>query len=182
MKTIAISLFSIGLVAWLGLGLTAANAASPLKVGDPAPAFELQGSDGKTYKLSDFKGKQVVVLAWFPKAFTTGCTAECKSLRGNGDAIRKFDVAYFTASCDDAETNKKFAESLNLDYPILSDPKQEAATAYGVVNPQRKVPFRWTYYIGKDGKILHIDDKVQTESHGADIAAKLKELGVPLKK
>jgi peroxiredoxin Q/BCP len=99
---------------------------------------------------------------------------------GNGDAIRKFDVAYFTASCDDAETNKKFAESLNLDYPILSDPKQETALAYGVVNAQRKVPFRWTYYIGKDGRILYIDDKVQTESHGADVAAKLKER--PLKK
>ena len=182
MKTLAISLFSIGLVAWLGPGLKAADAASPLKVGDQAPPFELQGSDGKTHKLSDFKGKQVVVLAWFPKAFTGGCTAECKSLRGNGDAIRKFDVAYFTASCDEAETNKKFAESLNLDYPILSDPKQETALAYGVVNAQRKVPFRWTYYIGKDGKILYIDDKVQTESHGADIAAKLKELGVPLKK
>ncbi|MEO8427396.1 MAG: peroxiredoxin [Verrucomicrobiota bacterium] len=182
MKTIALSLFSIVLVARLGLGLTAVNAASPLKVGDPAPPFELQGSDGKTYKLSNFKGKQVVVLAWFPKAFTTGCTAECKSLHGNGDAIRKFDVAYFTASCDDAETNKKFAESLKVDYPILSDPKQEAATAYGVVNAQRKVPFRWTYYIGKDGRILYIDDKVQTESHGADIAARLKELGVPLKK
>ena len=72
MKTNAIFLFSIGLVAWLGPGFTAANAASPLKVGDPAPAFELQGSDGKTYKLSDFKGKQMVVLAWFPKAFTGG--------------------------------------------------------------------------------------------------------------
>ena len=72
MKTVAFLLFSIGLVAWLGPGLTAATAASPLKIGDPAPPFELPGSDGKTYKLSDFKGKQLVVLAWFPKAFTGG--------------------------------------------------------------------------------------------------------------
>ena len=72
MKTVAIFLFSIVLIAWLGLGPAAANAASPLKAGDPAPPFELPGSNGKTYKLSDFKGKQVVVLAWFPKAFTGG--------------------------------------------------------------------------------------------------------------
>ena len=72
MKTVTIFLFSIGLIAWLGPGLTAVSAASPLKVGDPAPPFELPGSDGKIHKLSDFKGKQVVVLAWFPKAFTGG--------------------------------------------------------------------------------------------------------------
>ena len=90
-------------------------------------------------------------------------------------------MAYFTASCDDAETNKKFAESLGLDYPILSDPGTHTARAYGVVTDERKVPFRWTFYIGKDGKILFIDDKVQANSHGADLAAKLKELGVARK-
>src|SRR4030095_8891096 len=100
MKTIAISLFSIGLVAWLSPALTPAHAASPLKVGDPAPPFELQGSDGKTYKLSDFKGKQAVVLAWFPKAFTGGCTAECKSLRESRKAILKFEVHFFTDNVD----------------------------------------------------------------------------------
>ena len=136
MKTIAISLFSIGLVAWLGLGLTAANAASPLKVGDPAPPFELQGSDGKTYKLSDFKGKQAVVLAWFPKAFTQGCTIECKSLAEHGDLIRKYDVTYFMASVDPldgAQGNKAFAETHKADFPLLSDPTKETAKAYGVL-------------------------------------------------
>ncbi len=68
------SMFSLcmGLAAWLGSGATHVRAAEPLKVGDPAPNFELPGSDGKTYKLSGFKGKQAVVLAWFPKAFTGG--------------------------------------------------------------------------------------------------------------
>src|SRR4051794_15508686 len=89
--------------AWLGFGPMLALAAEALKPGDPAPDFSLPGSDGKTYKLSDFKGKQAVVLAWFPKAFTGGCTAECKSLRASGEEIRKFDAAYFTASCDTPE-------------------------------------------------------------------------------
>ncbi len=152
--------------------------AAELKVGDQAPAFSMKGSDGKTHALADYQGKQVVVLAWFPKAFTGGCTKECQSMRDNGKAIREYDVAYFTASVDDAETNTKFAKSLELDFPILSDPTQEVAKAYGVLNPERKLPFRWTFYIGEDGKILSIDKEVKAADHGKDIAAKLKELGV----
>jgi thioredoxin-dependent peroxiredoxin len=163
-------------------GTAALRAAEALKAGDPAPDFSLAGSDGKTYKLSDFKGKQAVVIAWFPKAFTSGCTAQCKSMRETGGEIRKFDVAYFTASVDPADTNKKFAESLQTDYPILSDPAFEAAKAYGVFNEERKIANRWTFYIGKDGKVLFIDKMVKTASHGSDIAAKLKELGVAEKK
>jgi thioredoxin-dependent peroxiredoxin len=169
----------------LGLGLALAGTlwagqtmAEALKPGDPAPDFAMPGSDGKTYKLSDFKGKQAVVVAWFPKAFTGGCTAECKSLRAKGEEIRQFDVAYFTASCDEPEVNKKFAESLELDYPILSDPGCKTAEAYGLLAGGRNVPSRWTYYIGKDGRILHVDTSVKTGTHGEDVAAKLKELGV----
>ena len=77
----------LALLAMSGAFATTALAAE-LKVGDPAPDFTLQASDGKTYKLSDFKGKQAVVLAWFPKAFTQGCTIECKSLAENGDRSR----------------------------------------------------------------------------------------------
>ncbi|APZ91033.1 Putative peroxiredoxin bcp [Fuerstiella marisgermanici] len=157
-------------------------AQAELKVGDDAPAFELKGSDGKTYKLADFKGKSAVVVAWFPKAFTGGCTKECKSFRENGEAIREFQVKYFTASCDTVEKNTAFAKSLELDYPILSDPEKKVAEAYGVVHEGRAVPERWTYFIGMDGKILHIDKKVKTASHGEDIAAQLKELEVPQKK
>lgn len=158
------------------------TAAEALKVGDPAPDFELQGSDGKTYKLSSFKGKQAVVVAWFPKAFTGGCTAECKSLKADGEGIRKFNVAYFTASCDEAAENKKFAESLQLDYPILSDPSTKTAQAYGLVQEGKKNAARRTVYVGKDGKILFIDSTVKTAAHGTDIAAKLAELGVEKKK
>ena len=92
--------------------------------------------------------------------------------------MRKFNVAYFTASCDEPDFNKEFADSLELDYPILSDPSRKVAEKYGVVNKTRKFPQRWTFYIGKDGKILHIDKKVKIQSHGADIAKKLGELKI----
>lgn len=171
-------------LALFALMLAGRLTAAELKVGDAAPDFELQGSDGKTYKLSDFKDKQAVVIAWFPRAFTSGCTAECKSMREQGDAIREFDVAYFTASTDPVEGqrgNKAFAESLELDYPILSDPTGETAKAYGIYNSKANFANRATFYIGKDGKIAHVDRKVATGKHGADIAAKLGELGVAKK-
>jgi peroxiredoxin Q/BCP len=87
-------------VLMMSTGTNAQTSAPELKVGDQAPDFTLQASDGKTYKLADFKGKKAVVVAWFPKAFTSGCTIECKSLAQNGDKIRKFNVAYFMASVD----------------------------------------------------------------------------------
>ena len=182
MKTNEIVCVLLGLLSSFALGHPSANAAEPLKIGDVAPDFSLTGSDGKTYKLSEFKGKKAVVVAWFPKAFTGGCTAECKSMREHGAAVRQFDVAYFTASCDDSDTNKKFAESLSLDFPILSDPTRDAAKAYGVVTGEKKTATRWTYYIGTDGKILFIDKDVKAAEHGSQIAAKLKELGVTAKK
>ena len=167
----------------LALGLTfvaGIASAADLKEGDVAPDFTLQGSDGKTYKLSDFKDKSAVVVAWFPKAFTGGCTAECKNMKAEGAALQQYEVAYFTASVDDADYNKKFSESLGLDYPILSDPTKKTAEAYGILNP-KGVSSRVTFYVGKDGRILYIDKAVKTGSHGADIAKKLGELGVPKK-
>lgn len=154
--------------------------AEELKVGDKAPDFSLQASDGKTYKLSDFRGKKPVVIAWFPKAFTGGCTKECRSFAASSQALKSTNAAYFTASTDDVETNTKFAESLHADYPILSDPSKETARAYGVVHEGRKVPERWTFYIDKQGVIREIDKGVQsrTESAGQDVVAKLKDLGL----
>src|SRR5436190_8961607 len=138
----------------LSLAATAALAQAPveLKVGDVAPAFKLQGSDGKTYSLADYKGESAVVLAWFPKAFTQGCTIECKSLAQHGDMIKAYKVAYFMASVDPIEGeqgNKAFAETHKADFPLLSDPSKEVAAAYGVLSP-RGFASRWTFYIGAD--------------------------------
>jgi peroxiredoxin Q/BCP len=142
-----------------------------------APDFSLAASDGKTYKLSDLRGKQAVVVAWFPKAFTSGCTIECKSLAENGDKIRQFDVAYFMASIDDLEANTGFAQQQNADFPILSDPTKETAEAYGVLGPYG-LPKRWTFYIGKDGTVLAVDKSVRPKSSAEDMVSKLAELGV----
>ena len=152
-----------------------------LKVGDAAPQFTLPGSDGKTYKLSDYGGKQAVVLAWFPKAFTPGCTTECKVMAERGATLKQFDAAYFTASVDRLEKNKEFAESVGADYPILSDPDGKVARAYGVTGPIQRWASRWTFYIGLDGTILYIDKDVTPRTHADDVAAKLQELGVAKK-
>jgi len=90
--------------------------------------------------------------------------------------LRKFDVRYFAASVDVPETNAKFAASLAVDYPILSDPTRDTARAYGVLGANGFAARR-TFYIGVNGRILAIDSQVAPASHGADIAAKRKELG-----
>ena len=155
--------------------------AAPPKVGDKAPDFKLQASDGKEYSLADFAGKKAVVIAWFPKAFTGGCTAECKSMKENGAAIRKYDVAYFAASVDENQKNTDFAKSLELDFPILSDPSKKTAEAYGVVHEGRPVAERWTFYIGTDGTIKAIDQKVNTKEHGKELADQLDKIDAPKK-
>ena len=174
MKTLAMLLT-------VSLAFTTSLAFAEPKVGDKAPDFKLTGSDGKEYSLADFAGKQAVVLAWFPKAFTSGCTAECKNMREAGDMIRKFDVAYFTASVDDVEKNTAFAKSLELDFPILSDPAKSTAEAYGVVHEGRPVPERWTFYIGPDGKVKAVEKKVNTKEAAKQIAEQLESLGVKKK-
>jgi peroxiredoxin Q/BCP len=180
MKIFAILL---GLITLVGVLLFAVSwmTAAELKVGDEAPDFSLAGSDGNAHKLADYRGKQAVVLAWFPKAFTPGCTSECKAFAEGGEKLRQFDIAYFTVSVDDSEQNKEFAKSVSADYPILSDPEGKTARAYGVTDAVKKWASRWTFIIGKDGKILYIDKKVAPASHADDIVKKLEELGVAKK-
>ena len=147
-----------------------------LEVGDPAPDFTLQASDGNTYTLADIRGKKAVVLAWFPRAFTSGCTVECKSLARNGSEIRRFDVSYFMASTDPVEKNAAFADETAADFPLLSDPDGAVARAYGVyVSGFAK---RHTFYIDKDGTIARIDRAVKPSTSAEDMIATLDELGV----
>ncbi len=148
-----------------------------LQAGDMAPDFSLQASDGKTYDLVDFRGEQAIVIAWYPRAFTRGCTIECKSLAENGHLIREYEVTYFMASVDPLEENTAFAAEQNADFPLLSDPTKVTANAYGALN-QRGMANRWTFYIGKSGRILYIDKEVRPRTSAEDMAARLGELGV----
>jgi peroxiredoxin Q/BCP len=197
---------AIGLAMVLGVGAVSAQgpaqapAAEPtLKVGDMAPDFDLPGTDGKNHKLSDYRGKTAVVVAWFPRAFTSGCTIECKSLADNGDKIKKYDVTYFMASTDTIEDNTKFAKATSVvlqgrdgsktvvekkeaDFPMLSDPSMTTARAYGVVTGDRKAASRWTFYIDKAGKIAAIDTAVRPATSAEDMIAKLDALKVPVRK
>jgi len=193
------ALFAIGLVAALAVPLMAQAPAAELKVGDAAPNFKLQATDGKTYQLSDFKGKKAVVIAWFPKAFTQGCTIECKSLAENGDKIKQYQVAYFMASTDNIEDNTKFAKATSVtlqgrggastvvekkeaDFPMLADPTKEVATKYGVLMANGQLANRWTFYIDKTGKVVAIDTAVRPATSAEDMIAKLAELNVAKKK
>ncbi|WP_394391543.1 peroxiredoxin family protein [Shewanella woodyi] len=151
--------------------------ASDLKVGDMAPNFKLQSTNGHFYQLSDYLGKQTLVLAWYPMANTHGCTLECRSLVQKGHLIREYNAVYMMASVDDLEDNQDFAKKQKADFPMLSDPTKETAKAYDVLNFVR-VASRVTFYIGKDGKILKIDEDINAETAAEDIAATLKELGI----
>ena len=87
-------------------------------------------------------------------------------------------MAYFTASCDSVEKNTDFAKSLELDYPILSDPTGKTATDYGIYNQEKKFSARVTFVIGKDGNIAHIESKVKSAAHAEQLLELLKELDI----
>lgn len=147
-----------------------------LEPGDVAPDFVLTASDGRSYASSTLRGR-TVVIAWFPKAFTSGCANECRSMGLNKSSLSVFDASVFAASCDSVEDNRAFAESTGIGVPILSDPEKTVARAYGVLGPLG-LPTRWTFYIDPDGRIAVIDRDVRTDSHGVDIATALEKLGV----
>ena len=176
MKKLVLFLLSVGAVAALSMTCYSES----LKPGTEAPGFQLRGSDGKSYSLKDFLGKKAVVIAWFPKAFTTGCTAECKSLKQASKVLDRYDVALFAASTNTPELNKKFAQKLQLPYPILSDPTRKTAEAYGVLKGL-PVAMRHTIYISKEGKVALVDTKVKPATAGEDIARNLEKLGVTKK-
>lgn len=151
--------------------------ATNLKVGDIAPNFNLQATTGDFYKLSDYKNKQAIIVAWYPMANTRGCTFECKSLVEQGHLIRAFDVSYFMASVDPLDDNRDFAEKTGADFPMLSDPTKVTAKAYDVLNFM-KVASRVTFYISKEGKIIKIDEDISPKTAAQDMANNLAELGI----
>jgi peroxiredoxin Q/BCP len=151
---------------------------SALEVGDKAPDFTLQASNGQTYSLADFVGKQPVVLAFFPAAFTGGCTIQCKAIRDSSDEIKSYNVAYFMASVDTVEKNTEFAKEYELDFPVLADPEKTMTQAFGVLS-ERGFANRWTYYIDAQGIVVKIDKSTNPSSAGKDLADSMAALGFP---
>lgn len=162
-------------VACLGFAL---SAQAELKVGDPAPAFDLPGTDGQHHILADFKDKAWVVLAWFPKAYTRGCTIECKSLAENGHLLKKFNANYYMVSVDPLDDNIGFAKKEGADFPLLSDVRKDVAKAYGVLS-EGGYAKRHTFYIDERGTIVAIDENVKPATSAEDMATTLAKLGAP---
>tara|TARA_B100000242_G_scaffold178964_1_gene128370 strand:- start:282 stop:857 length:576 start_codon:yes stop_codon:yes gene_type:complete len=153
----------------------------PLQVGDKAPSFDLPGTDGRSHALPLPINADTpwTVLAWFPKAYTSGCTIECRSLAQNGHLIKKFNVRYFMLSVDPIETNKAFADDESADFPLLSDATTEIAEKYGVLSP-RGYAKRQTFYVDPQGTIQAIDRKVNPKTSAEDMAMYLLKLNAPL--
>lgn len=177
MDTSLEAVHSATIATFLSMVLAISSPAFALDVGDTAPDFELPSSNGQVYRLSDFRGKQAVVIAWFPQSFTSGCTIECKSLAQNGDTLREFDMKYFMASVDPIEESKRFAATMEADFPLLSDPSMETAREYGVLY-QNRFALRQTFYIDVNGVIVAIDSNVNPATAASDMIDTLDELNV----
>ena len=141
-----------------------------LKEGNKAPAFKLKNQDGETISLSDYKGKKVV-LYFYPKDDTPGCTKEACNLRDNFTSLLEKNIVILGISYDDSLSHQSFIDKYELPFPLLSDTKKEVAKAYGSFRGDDKNPLRITTIIDEDGKILHTITEVETGDHAAQILA-----------
>ena len=146
-----------------------------LKTGDKAPDFKLQSDKGEEVTLSDFLGKSDVVLYFYPKDNTSGCTKEACSFRDNLGEIEKKNAVVLGVSPDSVKSHQKFIEKQNLNFTLLSDPEHEVAEAYGAWGEKSMYGkkymgiLRSTFIIGKDGVIKHVFEKVKTAVHGIEV-------------
>lgn len=145
-----------------------------LKVGDTAPAFSLPSADGAAVALKDFRGKKVV-LFFYPKDDTPGCTKEACSFRDNLARVKRKGAVILGMSADSPASHKKFVEKFDLSFPLLSDESKETIQAYGVWQEKtfmgRKYMgiVRSTFIIDEKGKIAHIFPNVKVEGHTDEV-------------
>ena len=146
----------------------------PLKPGDPAPDFETRDQDGNPVRLSDFRGKKVV-LYFYPKDDTPGCTAEACDLRDNYARFLAQGYAVLGVSVDDEKSHRKFIQKFALPFPLLADVDQQLVNAYGVwveKNMYGRIYMgtaRKTFVIDEAGVIADVIEKVDTKNHTAQI-------------
>jgi peroxiredoxin Q/BCP len=152
------------------------------KVGNLAPAFSLPDQDSNPVSLKDFKGKNPVVLFFYPKALTPGCTSQACGIRDIRTELNNRGVVVFGISPDPVERLPKFIEKHELNFSLLSDEDHAVAEKYGCWGLKKFMGkeyiglIRTTYIIGKDGKLLKVMDQVKTKSHHDDLLAELDEL------
>ncbi|RQW07364.1 MAG: thioredoxin-dependent thiol peroxidase [Calditrichaeota bacterium] len=146
-----------------------------LKAGDKAPDFTLQSDEGKTVSLSDFTGKSEVILYFYPKDNTSGCTKEACSFRDNQPDFQNKNARVLGVSPDSVESHRKFREKLGLNFTLLSDPDHEVAEKYGAWGEKSMYGkkymgiLRTTFVIGKDGRIKEVFEKVKPEGHAQEV-------------
>ncbi len=176
---------SISLSAFVVVAIAAAWSFSPLgianaeiAVGQPAPEFELQDQDGELHSLEDYRDKWVV-LYFYPKDETPGCTTQACEFRDNIFAFRDLNAQILGVSLDDVASHKSFAENHSLPFPLLADIDGDVATAYGVKTRMAgwTVAKRQTFIIGPDGNVAKHYEKVDVNEHSKNVLAALKELG-----
>ncbi|WP_337860361.1 peroxiredoxin [Ferroplasma sp.] len=143
-----------------------------LNVGSEAPEFETLDQDGKKVKLSDFKNS-VVVLYFYPRDNTPGCTMEAKNFRDNIDLFKEKGIKVFGVSVDSTESHKKFEDKFGLNFTLLSDKPKDIVKKYGVMG--LATAKRVTYII-KDGKIVYVYPKVSPREHAKEVYDKIEEL------
>ena len=146
--------------------------------GDPAPDFRLPADDGKTYALKDLRG-QKVVLYFYPKDDTPGCTKEACSFRDNLARVRSKGAVVLGVSKDDLASHAKFRQKYSLSFPLLSDTEGKVLSAYGVWKEKSLYGKtfmgieRTTYIIGKDGRIEKVFPRVKVDGHTDEVLAAL---------
>jgi peroxiredoxin Q/BCP len=157
-------------------------ASKELTVGDPAPDFRLPSTEGREISLKEFRGKKNVVLYFYPKDDTPGCTKESCSFRDERPKFDKKEAVILGVSFDDLASHAKFVEKYKLPFMLLSDGDKKVATAYGVYKEKSMYGRtymgieRSTFVIGKDGKIAQIYRKVKVDGHSDEILEALSTL------
>lgn len=151
-----------------------------LSEGVPAPDFSLPAQDGKTVRLSDYKGKKNVILYFYPKDDTPGCTKEACAFRDDRDKFKDLDVEILGVSTDPVPSHQAFAQKYRLDFPLLADEKKEVTRLYGALNPEKGYARRMTYLIGKDGTIRRIMPNVTVDGHSEELLRAVKALAPSL--
>ncbi|MGV7221022.1 MAG: peroxiredoxin [Nitrospinales bacterium] len=144
-----------------------------LTVGSPAPDFTVNDHNGNTTSLKDFRGKKII-LWFYPKADTPGCTIEGQGFRDNHDDISQKNTVVLGVSLDNEADNKAFAEKFSFNYPLLCDVNSEIALAYHAVkSSDDQYASRISYVIDENGIIAEAIDKVDTKTHSGDLCSRL---------